>query len=182
MRDSLFCGAMPTRTSCTTRGRRDGRGMSRKARTRLGAVILGRLPRVHDRREAGPNVPPSPFCLLFLEAPRGLRTHLRATAGARTPMTLGARGVHDAGVQVESSWSRSAECRPPSGEAWQLAFSWRPVNSGASVSRAASRTPGHRPERASDQLAGDDCFHGKHQRAGGSASSVRTAQLHGYRQ
>jgi hypothetical protein len=173
---------MPTRTSCTTRGRRDGRGMSRKARTRLGAVILGRLPRVHDRREAGPNVPPSPFCLLFLEAPRGLRTHLRATAGARTPMTLGARGVHDAGVQVESSWSRSAECRPPSGEAWQLAFSWRPVNSGASVSRAASRTPGHRPERASDQLAGDDCFHGKHQRAGGSASSVRTAQLHGYRQ
>jgi hypothetical protein len=29
------------------------------------------------------------------------------------------------------------------------------------------------------RLAGDDCFHGKQQRAGGSASTVRTAQLHG---
>src|SRR6187200_31849 len=69
-------------------------------------------------------------------------------------MARGARGAHDAGVRVESLWRRSAECRPPSGEAWQLAFSWRPVHSGASVSRAASRTLGDRPTRSSDALVG----------------------------
>ena len=47
--------------------------MSRKRRTRLRLHDLGRLRRVDDRRESRGNVPPSPFCLLFLEAPRGLR-------------------------------------------------------------------------------------------------------------
>jgi hypothetical protein len=52
------------------------------------------------------------------------------------------------------------------------------LRSGASVRhrRRDARCSSH---RASDQPAGDDRLHGKQQRTGRSASSVRTARLHG---
>ena len=131
------------------RGCRDVRGMSRKRRTRLRLHDLGRLRRVDDRRESRGNVPPSPFCLLVLEAPRGLRR----VSARRPTRDLRWRAAHTVSMTPANESSRCGaglrSVRPPSGEAWQLAFSSRPVNSGASVSRAASRTPGHRPLRAS---------------------------------
>src|SRR5215207_11766346 len=50
--------------------------------------------------EARPNVPPSPFCLPFLEAPRGLGTASRRDPDARTSAARGGPGVHDVGVRV----------------------------------------------------------------------------------
>ena len=58
-----------------------------------------RLRRSMIGEKAGPNVPPSPFCLPFLEAPRGLVASPRDGRRASS-MARGARGVHDAGVRV----------------------------------------------------------------------------------
>jgi hypothetical protein len=123
------------------------------------------------------------FLSPFLEAPRGLRTHLRATADARTPMTRGARGVHDAGVRVESLWRRSAECRPPSGEAWH----WRSRGDRLTPERA-SRAPRHvrlvivRRERLTPALGDVRLYARKEKRAGGTDDAAGAPELHGYEQ
>ena len=108
---------MSTRTSCTTRGYRDVRGMSRKGRTRLVRRDLGRLRRVDDRREAGPNVPPSPFCLLFLEAPRGL---VASPRDGRRANSDGARRAVSMTPAYESSRCGAGRrsVASPSGAAW----------------------------------------------------------------
>ncbi len=97
----------------------------------------------------------SPFCLLSLRHLEG-RSGLRATADARVSMARGARGVHDAGVRVESLWRRSAECR--------LAIrggvaNWRSRGDRLTPERASRaprpRTPGHRPQRLPESSASD---------------------------
>jgi hypothetical protein len=108
--------------------------MSRKRRTRLRRRDLGRLGAAMIGEKAEPNVPPSPYCLLFLEAARGLGTRRRATAGARTSM---ARGVRDAGVRVVVA-PVCGVSRRHEGRRGNWRFSWRPVSSGASASRAAT--------------------------------------------
>src|SRR5215218_11366438 len=88
--------------------------------------------------KARPNVPPSPFCLLFLEAPRGLDASPRD--GRRASFDGAARAVSMTPA-YESLWRRSAECRLAIGEAWQLAFLWRAVTPERSLARRDHARP-----------------------------------------
>jgi hypothetical protein len=149
LRNFLFCGATPTRTSCTTRRCRDVRGMSRKRRTRLRRRDLGRLRRVDDRRESVPNVPPSPFGVLFLEAPRGLVDRVSARRPTPKLRWRAARAVSRR-RQYESSVVAPVCGVSPRHQARR--GNWRSHGDRLTPERASRaprpRTPGHRPPRA----------------------------------
>ena len=118
-------------------GRRDVRSMSRKERTRLAAAISSACGALMIGEKRGRTCRHLLFVSFSWRHVEGW-SRLRATADARTSMARGARGVHDAGVRVESLWRRSAECRVAIRGGVALSCSRRPGNSGASISRAAT--------------------------------------------
>ena len=124
--------------------------------------------RSHARRRSGPGSPQPIHAFLHSDAlvrPRRARPERAGRRAGDTPPP-----DYDSASPRSSSAAMMApdsDCCFP-GEA---SARWRPT-------RRLLLVPSERPTR----LAGDDRFHGKQQRCGRSASSVRTAQFHGKEQ
>ena len=98
--------------------------------------------------KAGPNVPPSPFCLLFLEAPRGLG-RVSARRPTRELRWRAARAVSMTPAYESSRCGAGLRSVARHQARRGIGVLMATGYFGASVSRAATRTPGHRPEQAS---------------------------------